>query len=383
MNNVSSEVDEYCSGCGICQGVCPVRAIQINEKAGVLRPAVDDNCISCGLCVKMCPNREPKKSSYHDFEHVLWGHSCDINARREAASGGITTELLKYLKEKKIVDYIITANEYYADRKAEFCVVEGEDINQKAGSNYCPVNMGKVIDTIKNREGTCAIVCLPCFARGLKKIRRQDAELDGKVKFVITLLCNHVPSYQATEYLLRKYKIDSPDLIKYRGNGWFGEFRTYKKNVSLDIYSELKSVPFSKYFATAFSEQFWQKACAKCMDHFGIESDVCMGDADFVKYRDRSIENLGETICFTNNQEIKNILNMMAEDNRVELYSDVSEKELEEIYGPLSQENRAGNESFACNVNEILKKEKKEQRKRNRNSFKRKIRNFYHKIRRR
>ena len=45
-------VDEKkCVGCGICQGVCPVGAIAIEEKTWV----DTQKCIGCGRCVYECP----------------------------------------------------------------------------------------------------------------------------------------------------------------------------------------------------------------------------------------------------------------------------------------------------------------------------------------
>lgn len=49
---MSVEVDKNkCTGCKICEKVCPVNAIKVIDKKAV----VFDNCIDCGLCINNCP----------------------------------------------------------------------------------------------------------------------------------------------------------------------------------------------------------------------------------------------------------------------------------------------------------------------------------------
>lgn len=42
---------EKCLGCGICQEVCPVGAVEVNEYAQIRM----HSCIGCGRCVQECP----------------------------------------------------------------------------------------------------------------------------------------------------------------------------------------------------------------------------------------------------------------------------------------------------------------------------------------
>ena len=44
-------VKDRCNGCGLCKDVCPVWAIDINEKASINQ----FSCLPCGLCMKACP----------------------------------------------------------------------------------------------------------------------------------------------------------------------------------------------------------------------------------------------------------------------------------------------------------------------------------------
>lgn len=360
MNNIYKNIIEKCSGCGLCESVCPVNAIAVKENNSFLRPEVNDNCINCGKCLASCPGHiEYNPVSYKEFHYRMYGHSNNPNVRKEAASGALTTELLKYLLDHSIVDYVITADVYQNNRDLGYIIVDKSNSNRLfavSGSNYCPTNIGKAIRWIKKNDGKYAVVCLPCLARGINKLKERDAIVDKRIKYVITLMCNHVPSYEATDYLLKKYKIEHPKKIKYRGDGWFGNFRAFR---DYESNSPFFSVPFSKYFESKFSKYFWQNACMNCRDHFGSAADVCMGDADFIKYRNK-FANQGETMVFSNNSQLVYLLNDMHEKKIISTYNDINECELEEIYGPLCDENRAKKDCVKSGADKILKEERRE-----------------------
>ena len=45
---------DKCSGCGLCEIVCPVHAVKMRyNKKGFLYPTIQkEKCINCGLCEK-------------------------------------------------------------------------------------------------------------------------------------------------------------------------------------------------------------------------------------------------------------------------------------------------------------------------------------------
>lgn len=362
MKNVENKDMLHCTGCGLCESICPVQAIKIKEKNGFLRPNIDEKkCILCGKCVNHCPGlqKDDIVCKYNMFNKILYGHSMAELTRSEAASGGVTTELLRYVLQWDIVDYVVTAAEYHYNRSLGYRIITKENINDLytlSGSNYCPTNIGGAIKEIRIREGSCLIVCLPCLARGIRKLQETDDILKKKIKYVVSLLCNHVPSYNATDYLLKKYNLAIPDIVKYRGKGWFGHFRAYKligREKKL-----IREIPFSQYFTTGFSYYFWQPACLDCKDHFGNYADICMGDADFIKYRREVEENQGETICFIKNVQLLKVIKEMERHNYIYLRNDISDNELELIYGPLTQK-RGDNQNLWNDTEKIIKNEQK------------------------
>ena len=52
-NGMAAKIDkEKCTGCGICEDVCPTDAIIVNGIAS----ADEEKCVDCGTCVDECPN---------------------------------------------------------------------------------------------------------------------------------------------------------------------------------------------------------------------------------------------------------------------------------------------------------------------------------------
>lgn len=77
-----------CFGCGACNKICPVSAIQMEEDhEGFLYPKVDqDKCISCGQCHKVCPAENLIPTEYP--RKSLVGYSTQTGVRNKSASGG-------------------------------------------------------------------------------------------------------------------------------------------------------------------------------------------------------------------------------------------------------------------------------------------------------
>ena len=94
INNISWE---KCSGCCLCQNVCPVDAIKMEENfQGFIHPVIDcDKCINCGNCLKKCPVHEPVYKNTNEPEcRAIWAKD---EIRLSAASGGMFSAFAKVL----------------------------------------------------------------------------------------------------------------------------------------------------------------------------------------------------------------------------------------------------------------------------------------------
>lgn len=53
VSTLSIDIDK-CTGCGICENVCPHQILSVNEKK--CRVSDMDLCMECGACMTNCPN---------------------------------------------------------------------------------------------------------------------------------------------------------------------------------------------------------------------------------------------------------------------------------------------------------------------------------------
>ena len=319
-------IEEICTSCGICSAICPKNAISNKLQDGFFRPDINDKlCIECGKCVSCCPGINLRESTYEDYTEFYYGHSADSSYRYMAASGGVCTEFLIYLLDTDIVDYIITSKIYGNNNELKPQVIGKngryrELLKEAGGSNYCPVDNSELLSIINNLDGTCAIVALPCTQFAIN-FWRERFDKAGKIKYIVGLLCNHVPSYNATEYLCEEYNRKDAEYIRYRGHGWFGNASFYKESIKGNSTAQMElvgQVPYGQYFSGNFAHMFWQKACINCRDHFGMFADVAFGDASFIKVKDSA--NIGETAIFIRNAELIDIFNNMQIESRTEIH---------------------------------------------------------------
>ena len=67
---------DLCTGCGICEGMCPSNAISFIVTEGTFRPVVNNSLCKnengCHRCFDSCPGDEGKKVSGKMYEIVIY-----------------------------------------------------------------------------------------------------------------------------------------------------------------------------------------------------------------------------------------------------------------------------------------------------------------------
>ena len=99
MNNILDASEYTCSGCGACNAVCPVNAIQlIRDKYGFFVADVDENvCISCSQCKSVCTRYDETVQGNSLLECSLYAlQSAEKTTVKNSSSGGLASELARY-----------------------------------------------------------------------------------------------------------------------------------------------------------------------------------------------------------------------------------------------------------------------------------------------
>lgn len=299
-----------CTGCGTCIAICPKNALTVTEssESGTYLPMLNDaKCNQCGVCLRICPgakidynelnlfafNKEPKNSLIGNYSNCYVGCATDRKLRYKSASGGLVTALSTFALETGDVNGVLVTRMRCETplRPESFIAKTREEIMSATGSKYCPVSANISLKEIIEKKGCFIVVGLPCHIQGLRKAQVLNKELRNNVSYCFGLVCNHTPSFHATRYLLRKFKIPEEKIVKldYRGTGWPGGMK-----IVLDDGSDAFIPQFSSYYwGFVFQRFFWPRRCMVCDDKLCQLADITFMDAWLPQF---SSDNIGTSL---------------------------------------------------------------------------------------
>lgn len=332
MENVAQVVkDGLCTGCGVCAGICPTKAIEMRLQDGLLLPKVADNkCTRCRVCVKCCPGHSvdlmhSSGSSSGQIQDPLLGnflschigHSTNSEIRNDSSSGGIVTQLLVYALAEGIIDGALVIG-WSKDNPLEpkpLIATTVEEILSASRSKYCPVASGTALAEILSKEGKFAVVGLPCHIHGIRKAEAVFEGLKDKIVLHIGLFCGHTVNFHGTELLLEKLGVSKQiiEKIDYRGSGWPGYMSILLKDGrSLRI----RYRGWNGYWNVFSPVLFTPLRCLMCPDHCNELADLSTGDAWLPEFVQKS---QGESILIARTKGSVEILNQMQQNHLMSL----------------------------------------------------------------
>jgi coenzyme F420 hydrogenase subunit beta len=205
------------------------------------------------------------------------GHATDYDIRFNASSGGLISAVLTYaLEEGRIDGALVTIMGKENPLEPQpFIATTAQDIISASGAKYCPVPTNIAIREILRKEGSYAVVGLPCQIHGIRKAETTQKKLKDRIVLHLGIFCNHTPSFWATRLLLTRLGVEPRQVAKidYRGHGWPGAMAVQLKDGST------KMLPQQDSWAFLGSDFFTSKRCLMCCDHTCELADISFGDA--------------------------------------------------------------------------------------------------------
>lgn len=132
---VSCSEKHQCTGCGVCEVVCPQKSISLKRDAeGFSYPEIDGNtCADCGKCDRLCHAQNVSREDTETPE-VLIAYNKKKEERETSSSGGVFVEFAKRVisKDGSVYGAGFDKNFNVCHKKA----ASVEDLREIQGSKY-------------------------------------------------------------------------------------------------------------------------------------------------------------------------------------------------------------------------------------------------------
>ncbi len=260
-------LNELCSGCSMCQAICPEDVIKFDEY-----PYLDGECTKCGYCLEACPRanidrRILEERIFGKYENDLIGSFKKIVAIKTNISGqdgGAVTYILKTLIEDGYIDAAIVT--FHNKQKAyPKIVTDANEILKSSGTKY---TMSNCLYLLKEAEkyNNIAIVALPCQIEAMRKFQFEkigEKDLMKNVKLIIGLFCKSNFFYELfTELIREKYSIDLDSIEKVDIKG---------KYLHVYLKDSKKKIPMKEV------NVYKRHGCKYCLDFSARMADISIG----------------------------------------------------------------------------------------------------------
>lgn len=300
MKDISFLEKKSCNGCGACQNICPVSAIDmIADRDGFLFPVIKDNCVKCGLCANICPaitgnlNLQEQPRCF-----AVWAKQ---RQRESGSSGGVFACLAEYIIDKGGVVYG-AAFEKGCRILKHIGIISKEKLPRIYKSKYVQSEIGEAFAEVKKNLDKGLQVLFsgcPCQVDGLRAYLGKDYDN----LYMVDILCHGVPSPLAYNKFLDEIsqgkEIASVD-FRDKKHGWGKLINvTYTDGtVHYDYFD-------GNYFKAFLSGMSMRESCLHCIYAQPVRvGDITLGDFwGVANYKEDWNDNKGTSLVLCNSNK--------------------------------------------------------------------------------
>jgi len=279
--------NHLCTGCGTCVGVCSARALtMIETSGGLIHPKPEESrCTGCDRCGKVCPQRtvsEAMRNRLSDpyvgpVERAFLSQAVENQTALAGQTGGLGRALLAWSLESGLAQWAVcvTPDPDRPLRPLAALIQSPKDVLTSSRSQYCPIPVNALIQTIRERKGRVAYLGLSWHMQGLELAMERYPDLRDKIALKIGLFCDRVLSYGAIDFLVRCVGLSTEQVreFHYRDKawqGWPGDVRIEDRQGQ--VYN------LSRAYRTGIREFFTPLSCRLCVDKLNGLADLSLGD---------------------------------------------------------------------------------------------------------
>ena len=278
MRNILRVTDidrNQCSGCNLCQSICPLKCIKmVPDKKGYLFPQIDDDvCINCGKCYNSCPMISEKSALTMPISTYAAARRTKANLKK-SSSGGVFASIAETVLNKD--GWVVVGCKLNSNLEPVHAIINTpQDLYKLYGSKYVHSYMGGLYSEVADylQKGIKVLFSgTPCQVAAIQKYTHNHALL-----YTIEVICHGVPNAEMFESYLNLFdKEQIKDFVfRDKNQGWsFNNLIIYANGNQKRINHRMSS--YMTYFLNG---ETYRDSCYQCP--FACEkrgADITIGD---------------------------------------------------------------------------------------------------------
>ncbi len=324
----------YCVGCGLCRHVAPndfviepdsigrLQAKRVNlpgdSVADRICPFSDTGPHENELSAQLFSGASRRSPDFGAYESLYAGYVAEGSFRKNGSSGGMGSWIVNELLRVGLVDVVVSVGPEEGSYEFRYSTsVTREQLSSNSKSRYYQVAIGRELHDAF-RLDRVAVVGLPCFIKGIRRLADVDVTVRTKLRYTVSLVCGHLKSRGFGQLLAWQLGVSPTELagINYRLKMPGRSATRYGVAVwSRD--GRHVQAPMEGLVGHNWGHGLLKlESCDYCDDVFGETADVSIGDAWLPKYE---ADHEGTNVIVVRHPEIARMIVQAKDDGRLNL----------------------------------------------------------------